>query len=69
MMSIPLSERRKLRAIEQAIAAAEPVLADRYAMFVALHRLDDMPGMERLKARDVRRAVRAERWISLWLPT
>lgn len=68
-MSIPLSERRRLRAIERAITASDPVLASRYAMFVALHRWDDMPGDERLKAREVRRMARAERWVALWLPT
>ena len=68
-MSIPHSERRKLRAIEQDVSEAEPTLADRYAMFFALHRLDEMPTVERLRARDVRRMARAERWISHWLPT
>jgi hypothetical protein len=68
-MSIPLGERRKLRAMERAMTDDASAFADRFAMFCALHRWDEMPCTERLKARQVRRTVRAERWIALWLPT
>lgn len=68
-MSIPFGERRKLRAMERAITDDADAFADRFAMFCALHRWDEMPPTERLKAREVRRMARAERWIALWTPT
>jgi hypothetical protein len=68
-MSIPFGERRKLRAMERAITDDASALADRFALFCALYQWDEMPRTERLKARQVRRMVRVERWIALWLPT
>jgi hypothetical protein len=69
VMSIPFGERRKLRALERAITDDASALADRFAMFSTLYKWDEMPCTERLKVRDIRRMIRAERWIMLWLPT
>jgi hypothetical protein len=66
-MSIPLGERRKLRATERALASGAPALEDRFAMFGALYRWDELPSTERLKAREVARLTRVERWIAPWL--
>lgn len=66
-MSIPFAERRKLRSIERVISAADPALADRYAMFSEHCQGRDMPRTERLAARGVRRGTRADRWLALWM--
>jgi hypothetical protein len=66
-MSIPLGERRKLRAMERALVGGAPALEDRFALFGALYRWDDLPPTERVKAREVARLTRVERWIAPWL--
>ncbi len=66
-MSIPFAERRKLRSMERAITAADPLLADRYTMFSEHCRGQEMPRTEELSAREIRRVTRAERWLTLWL--
>lgn len=66
-MSLPAGERRKLRAIERAAASADPGLATRFSIFNKLSRQEDMPATERLKARAVRRKMRAERPITAYL--
>jgi hypothetical protein len=63
----PLAERRRLRSIERVITAADPALTDRFAMFSEHYRGQAMPRTERLTAREVRRAARAEMWLGLWL--
>jgi hypothetical protein len=70
-MSLPVGERRKLRAIERATATADPGLAARFSMFNKLSRLEDMPRGERVKAREIRRKKWAERVMTeylLWGP-
>jgi hypothetical protein len=66
-MSIPFAERRKLRSIERVITAADPALADRYAMFSEHCRGRAMPRTEQLAAREVRRVTWSERWLALWM--
>jgi hypothetical protein len=66
-MSLPAGERRKLRAIERAQAAADPGLAARFSMFSQLSCHEEMPRTERLNARAVRRRKRAERAIIAYL--
>ena len=66
-MSIPLRERRKLRAMERALIDGAPNLADRFSMFCALYRWDEMPCRERVRAREVNRLTRVERWVAPWL--
>jgi hypothetical protein len=58
-----------MRSMERAIADSTPDLADRFTLFSALHRWDDMPCTEHLKAREVSRLTRVERWIAPWLST
>jgi len=70
-MSLPVGERRKLRAIERATASADPGLAARFSMFNKLSHQEDMPRSERLKAREIRRKKWAERVMTeylLWGP-
>lgn len=66
-MSLPVGERRKLRAIERAAASAAPGLAARFSIFNQLCRQEDMPGTERLQARAIRRKKWAERAITAYL--
>ena len=66
-MSLPLGERRKLRAIERAAAHANPGLAARFSIFNQLSRQEDMPRTERLKARTIRRKKWAQRAIAAYL--
>jgi hypothetical protein len=58
-MSLPGSERRKLRGIERAAAKADPGLAARFSIFNQLSRQEDMPRTERLRGR---RGIRRMRW-------
>ena len=70
-MSLPVGERRKLRAIERAETRADPGLAARFSIFGRLSRHEVMPPTERLKARAIRRKKRAERAIPgyvMWRP-
>jgi hypothetical protein len=70
-MSLPVGERRKLRAMERATASADQGLAARFSMFSKLSEQEDMPRGERLKAREIRRKKRAERVAAeylLWGP-
>jgi hypothetical protein len=70
-MSLPVGERRKLRAIERATASADPGLAARFSMFNELSRQEDMPPGERVRAREIRRKKWAERVMTeylLWGP-
>jgi hypothetical protein len=70
-MSLPVGERRKLRAIERATASADPGLAARFSMFNELSRREDMPRVERVKAGEIRRKKWAERVMTeylLWGP-
>jgi hypothetical protein len=60
-MSLPVGERRKLRAIERATAGADPGLATRFSMFNQLSQEEDMPRTERVRARAIRRKKWAER--------
>jgi hypothetical protein len=60
-MSLPVGERRKLRAIERATAGADPGLAIRFSMFNKLSHQEDMPRTERVRAREIRRKKWAER--------
>jgi hypothetical protein len=66
-MSLPRSERRKLRTIERAAAGADPGLAARFSIFNQLSRHEDMPRTERLKARAIRRKKWSERLIAGYL--
>ena len=66
-MSLPVGERRKLRAMQRATASADPGLAARFAIFNRLSRQEDMPRTERLKAREVRRRKWTERVIVAYL--
>lgn len=66
-MSLPVGERRKLRAIERAAARADPSLAARFSIFNELSRQEDMPRTERLRARAIRRKRWAERAITAYL--
>ncbi len=65
-MSLPVSERRKLRALERAEARADPGLAARFSIFSQLSRHEDMPRTERLKARAIRRKRWAEQAITAY---
>ncbi len=65
-MSLPISERRKLRRIERGIASADPRLAALYSMFCRLSRLEAMPRAEHVRARSIRRAARGRRKTALW---
>jgi len=58
-MSLPGSERRKLRRIERAAARADPGLAARFSIFNQLSRQEDMPRTERIRRR---RGIRRMRW-------
>jgi hypothetical protein len=66
-MSLPVGERRKLRAIERAQATADPALEARFSMFSQLSWHEEMPRTERLNVRAVRRRKRAERAIIAYL--
>jgi len=66
-MSLPVGERRKLRAIERATASADPGLAARFSMFNELSRQEDMPRGERVTAREIRRKKWAERAMAEYL--
>jgi Protein of unknown function (DUF3040) len=66
-MSLPVGERRKLRAIERAAASTDPRLAARFSMFNQLNGQEDMPRTERLKARALRRKKWVERAITAYL--
>jgi hypothetical protein len=70
-MSLPVGERRKLRAIERATASADPGLEARFSMFNKLNQQEGMPRGERVKAREIRRKKWAERVMTeylLWGP-
>jgi len=70
-MSLPIGERRRLRAMERATASADPGLADRFAIFNRLSHPEGRPRTERVKAREIRRKKWAERAIAeylLWGP-
>jgi phage shock protein A len=60
-MGLPMGERRKLRKIERAIARTEPRLTAMFSMFSCLNRVEDMPRLERVRNRVIRRAARARR--------
>jgi hypothetical protein len=66
-MSLPVGERRKLRAIERAQATADPDLAARFSLFSQLSWYEEMPLTERLNARAIRRRKRAEQAIIAYL--
>jgi len=65
-MSLPISERRKLREIEQGIASSDPRLAGLYSMFARLSRFEAMPRLEHIRAGVLRRAARVKRKVTLW---
>ncbi len=65
-MSLPISERRKLREIERGIASSDPRLAGLYSMFGRLSRFEAMPRVERIRAGVIRRAARVKRKVALW---
>ena len=64
-MGLPLRERRKLRKIERAIARTEPRLTAMFSMFSCLNRVEDMPRLEQVRNRVIRRAARARRAATL----
>ena len=64
-MGLPMGERRKLRKIERAIARTEPRLTAMFSMFSCLNRVDDMPRLEQVRNRVIRRAARARRAVTL----
>ncbi|WP_300602690.1 hypothetical protein [Trebonia sp.] len=65
-MSLPLSERRKLREIEQGITSSDPRLAGLYSMFAKLSVFEAMPRVERIRAGLFRRAARVKQKVTLW---
>ena len=65
-MSLPISERRKLRRIEHDIASTDPRLSALYSMFARLSRPEAMPRAERVRGGAIRRSVRVKGKATLW---
>src|ERR1700761_934677 len=60
-MSLPFRERRQLRALARAAVRDDVDLAVAFALFNHARKDEEMPFTERLRARAVRRRLRAER--------
>ena len=60
-MSLPFRERRQLRALGRAAVRDDMDLAVAFALFNHARKDEEMPFTERLRARAVRRRLRAER--------